>query len=343
MVNSQDANIVCPKENCNHQLTKSQLFDRDADDFESFVAGMSCPDCGRDFHPEDGVLAYFNSIPAEEAAYHSLSIGGFCHQGTRKIKPGHTVEDPLITSFQINVSVGGEEAFSGSDETSLELGIPYIWDTDGRSFEDVVGESVELAFGPSLLAGDAIVADLNDVSEPDGPLELAFTTSIREEVNQDEISLGYHYDTFLADVQGVSWPELLREGVSAINDGRGRAPYPLFITAFDNMVLRQIYRTARAHGWPESRIDSFLQDMRWKDWVKEGLEEITGERLTTRNITLYQEFDQVRTRRNTEIVHLTYDDNLPSITPSEAIEDLQVVLKTMLEVYQMCLESRQEL
>lgn len=68
MVNLRDANVVCPKEDCGHQLTKSELFDRDQDSFEDFVANMSCPECSRDFHPEDGVLEYFNSIPLDEAA-----------------------------------------------------------------------------------------------------------------------------------------------------------------------------------------------------------------------------------------------------------------------------------
>ena len=76
--------------------------------------------------------------------------------------------------------------------------------------------------------------------------------------------------------------------------------------------------------------------MRWKDWVKDGLEEFTGERLTGRDITLYQEFDSVRTRRNTEIVHLTHDDDLPAIQPSEAVDDFQTVFETILEVYEMC-------
>jgi hypothetical protein len=343
VTNPRDANIVCPKDDCGHQLSKSKLLDYDSENFEDFVAGMQCPECRTDFHPEDGLLEYLSTIPIDEAAYHSLSIGGFCSQGTKRIEPGRTDEESLITSFEISVSVGDTEEFSGSDQTDLELGIPYVWDPEGRDFEDIIGDSVNPAFGPTLVSNDQIVADINDVSDPDGPLELAFTTSIRESIDVDEITLGYHYDTYLANVQGPSWIELLREGIKTIHNGTGRAPYPLFITAFDNLVLRQLYRTARELGWSKNRTDSYTEEMRWKDWVKDGLEEFTGERLTGRNITLFQEFDDVRNRRNTEIVHLTYDDELPTISPSEAMGDFQTVLRTILEVYEMCVETRQDL
>lgn len=343
MINPRDANIVCPKDDCGHQLSKGKLLDYDSENFEGFVDRMQCPECRTDFHPEDGLLEYLRTIPIDEAAYHSLSIGGFCNQGTKQIEPGRTDEESLMTSVEITVSVGGTEAFSGSDQTDLELGIPYVWDPEGRDFEDIIGDSVNPAFGPTLVSDDQIVADINDVSDPDGPLELAFTTSIRKRVNKDEIKIGYHYDTYLANVQGPSWIELLREGINTIHNSTGRAPYPLFITAFDNLVLRQLYRTAREKGWSKSRIDSYIEGMGWKDWVKDGLDEFTGERLTERNITLYQEFDDVRNRRNTEIVHLTYDDELPTISPSEAMEDFQTVVKLILEVYEMCIEARQNL
>lgn len=343
MPNPRNPNIVCPKDGCGHQLTTNQLFDQDTSSFEEFVDGMTCPDCRSNFHPEDGVLEYFNSVSLGEAPTHSLSIGGYCNQGTKSIEVGRTEEDSLITNIGMTVSVGDTEAFSGSEQYDLELGIPWVWDPEGRDFDDIVGDTVNPAFGPILLADERVVADVNDISDDSGALELAFTTSVRETPDIDEVQIGYHYDTYLSEVQDPPWIELLREAIRVIYSGTGRGPYPLFITAFDNVVLRQLYRTARKHGWSESRIESYFEGMRWKDWVKDGLEEFTGERLTGRDITLYQEFDSVRTRRNTEIVHLTHDDDLPAIQPSEAVDDFQTVFEAILEVYEMCKESRQDI
>lgn len=343
MPNLRKPNLVCPHENCEHQLTKGELYDRDSDSFEEFVDDMVCPECRKDFHPEDGLLEYYSNVPINEIAYHSFSIGGYCNQGTINIEPGRTEEESIITNIEMTVNVDGEEAFSGSTQHDLDLGIPYVWDPEDRDFDDVVGDTVDPASGPVLLFDDRVVADITEVSDPDGPLKLAFTTSLRENVDVDEVTIGYHFDAYLSNVQGPSWIELLREAIKIIHDGTGRAPYPLMITAFDNLILRQINRTARSHGWSEARIDSYLEDMRWKNWVKDGLEEFTGERLTERDITLYQEFDSVRNRRNTEIVHLSHDDVLPSISPSVAMDDFKTVLKSMIEVYKMCFETRQEL
>lgn len=114
------------------------------------------------------------------------------------------------------------------------------------------------------------------------------------------------------------------------------------IAGFDNLVLRQLYRTLRANDLSQCDAEEFLDSLRgWENYVKEGLEEATGARLTARNMSLYNRFYNVRNRRNERIVHLSHRDDVINFTPEDAMKDLTTTIETMLVIFDMCYQQRQ--
>lgn len=345
--NYQNPNLVCPEPNCEHQFTKVELRNQDLSSFNAFAESLECPACDSDIHPENAVLEYFTRIDSEEAAVHPLSIGGFCNNGIIEVESGHTRTEGIIQRVNIQVNVDGETAHEGSVESDVKVASPRLWSLDEHDEVDNIGElegtQIEPVAGPALLEDETIVADIVDASEEGNP-QVDFITSVRDPPTElNEIRFGYHFPVLNPSIQGPPWTELLREGVNSMYRGNGRPALPLFISAFDNAVQRQMHQTMKADGRSDSSIEEFFDGKRWKDIVKEGLEEVAGERLTTHDISIYQQFEQVRRKRNVDIVHLARDGDIPEITPPEAAEDFQAVLDAILAVYRICRAERRQL
>jgi hypothetical protein len=334
----RDPNLVCP--DCQSQfLSTSDLSDYSS--FRSFRDDLTCP-CGKDVHPEDAVMEYFKQVGADEVPLHPLSIGGHCIHDIIEVDAGTTREDGIVSSASTSVSVNDKEVASSTTSLEYDIGIARVWEPESENFEDCVNNVVEPIVGPRLIKDDSIVVDVTSVSE-DRSTKIGTISSIRDDQNidSDKITVGNHITLYNPNIQGPPWVELLRESVTTMYNGSGRAPYPAFISAFDNFVLRQMYRTAMEHGWSDEKFDGFIDDMRgWRNWVKEGLEELVGNRLTYRDVQQFQAFDRVREKRGDEIVHLSHDDYIEDVPISETADDLVVVLDTMIEIYQMCYEMR---
>jgi predicted transcriptional regulator len=322
-----------------------ELGNQDTSSFENFVNSLECPICNSDIHPENAVLEYFARIDTEEAAVHPLAIGGFCNNGIIEVEPGHTCTEGIIQRVNIQVDVEGETAHEGSVESNVRVASPRLWSLEDHDdidrIDEMEGTQIEPVAGPTLLEEETIVADIVDSSEEDTP-QVDFITSVRDPPTQlDEVRFGYHFPVLNPDIQGPPWVELLREGVNSMYRGHGRPALPIFISAFDNAIQRQLRQTMKAHGRSDGAIKDFFERKRgWKDIVKEGLEEMAGERLTTYDVGVYQDFQQVRRKRDIDVVHLARDDNIPEITPSEASEDFQSVLSAILAVYRICRAER---
>jgi hypothetical protein len=202
--------------------------------------------------------------------------------------------------------------------------------------------SIEPSSIPIGLENDSIVADIFPIYEDDGTTLIGLSAVAREDTDVTEVTIGYLVRPYIDAIQSPPWLELLRETSRVIYRGAGRAPLPLMIAGFDNLVLRQLYRTLRVNGLSQSDAEDFLDGLSgWEDYLKEGLEEATGTRLTSRNISLYNRFYNVRDRRNKRIVHLSHKDNVIDFTPEDAVSDLSTTIETMLEVFDMCYQQRQ--
>lgn len=337
-------NIVCPLDDCATQVSLPDLFQYSDMSYGSFVDSLTCPSCGNSIHPEDGVLEYLSRIDVEEAPLHPLSIGGYCLNGTIEVPLGRTREEGIIQQISTTVSSDGEEVHSSTTGIPLQAGIARVWDSEGRDQDQMLGEQIQPRMGPAVVLDDEVIADVDVITEDDGTNKIAFLTSNRAGVLDEEVIFGYHLSLYCPTFQGPPWTELMREGVKAIYDGNPRTAYPSFITAFDNFLLRQLFRTAKAQDESKEDFNDLIDGLRgWRNYVKEGLEEYTGERLTLSNHTVYENFRKVRKRRNVELVHVSYDDDIPEISPDEATNDFKDVLRAMLEIYSICLDKRQEI
>lgn len=309
------------------------------------MVSLECPSCNSDIHPEDAVLEYFHRIDTEEAGVHPLAIGGYCNSGIIEVEPGQTRTVGLIQRIDIEVEVDEETAHEGSVDSNVRVASPRLWSLEDHDdidrIEVLEGTRIEPVAGPTLLEDGTIVADIVDSSEENTP-QVDFITSIRDPPTElDDVRFGYHTPVLNPDIQGPPWVELLREGVNSMYRGHGRPGLPLFISAFDNAVQRQLHQTMKAHGRSDGAIEDFFEKKRgWKDIVKGGLEEVAGERLTTYDASVYQDFQRVRRKRNIDIVHLARDDDIPEIPPPEASEDFQSVLSAILAVYRICRAER---
>jgi hypothetical protein len=329
---------------CNYQFLLPDLLEYDQTTYGDFVDALACPSCGESIHPEDAVMEYFSHISPEESPLHPLSIGGYCLNDTIDVPLGSTREEGIIQEINTTVSVEGEEVQSSSSSLPLRAGIARVWDSEGQSLEEMHGELIQPRVGPAILLNDEVVADVDVVTEDDGTNKIAFMTSSRNGMVGEEVTFGYHLSLYSPRFQGPPWSELLREGIKSVYEGNPRTAYPSFITAFDNFLLRQLFRTAKLQGESMDDFDGFIDGLRgWKNYVKEGLEEYTGERLTLHNHTVYENFRQVRKRRNVELVHVSYDDDIPEISQDMAINDFKDVLSAMIEIYDICVEKREEI
>lgn len=341
----QAPNLACPEPNCGHQFSNVELGKQDTSSFENFVNSLECPSCSSDIHPENAVLEYFQRIDTEEAAVHPLAIGGFCNSGIIEVEPGQTRTEGIIQRINNEVEVAGETAHEGTVESNVRVASPRLWSLEDHDdidrIDELEGTQIEPVAGPTLLEDETIVADIVNSSEEDTP-QVDFITSIRDPPTElDEVRFGYHFPVLNPDIQGPPWIELIREGVNSMYRGHGRSALPIFISAFDNAVQRQLYQTMKFHGRSDGAIEDFFEQKRgWKDIVKDGLEEVAGERLTTYDASVYQDFQQVRRKRNIDVVHLARDDNIPEISPPEASEDFQAVMNAILSVYCICRAER---
>jgi hypothetical protein len=322
-----------------------ELGNQDTSSFENLVNSLECPSCNSDIHPENAVLEYFHQIDTEEAAVHPLMIGGFCNNGIVEVEPGHTRTEGIIQSVNIEVEVAGETAHQGTVESNVRVASPRLWSLkyhdDIDKIDELEGTQIEPVVGPTLLKDETIVADIVDSSDED-TAQVDFITSIRDEsTGLDEMRFGYHFSVLNPHIQGPPWIELLREGVNSMYRGYGRPALPIFISAFDNVIQRQLHQTMKAHGRSDGAIEDFFEKKRgWKDIVKEGLEEVAGERLTTYDASVYQDFQQVRRKRNIDVVHSARDDNIPTISPPEVSDDFKAVMDAILSVYCICRAER---
>lgn len=341
----QNPNLVCPEPHCGHQFSNVELRNQDTSSFENFVESLRCPSCNSDIHPENAVLEYFHQIDTEEAGVHPIDIGGYCNNGIIEVEPGQTRTVGLIQRIETKVEVDGETAHEGSVESNVRVASPRLWSLEDYEdidrIDELEGTQIEPVAGPTLLEDESIVADIVDSSDEDTP-QVEFITSVRDPPTElDEVRFGYHTPILNPDIQGPPWVELLREGVNSMYRGHGRPALPIFISAFDNAVQRQLHQSLKAHGRSDGAIAEFFEQKRgWKDIVKDGLEEVAGERLTTYDASVYQDFQQVRRKRNIDVVHLARDDNIPEISPPEASDDFRAVMEAILSVYSICRAER---
>ena len=333
-------NIVCP--NCGTQFSSGHLSRQNFDSFEKFTSSLSCQGCREDLHPENAVLEYLSRCESNELILQPLSIGGHILAGTITVDTGHTREEGISRSVQTTASIGDEEIASAESYIPYEIGTAFIFETDHEeevTTQQMVGEPILPSGGPLPIENDTIVVDVGVVIGDDGHHSLGFITSIRDESAADEVTFGYYASTSIPSLERATWPELLRESVEVIYNGSTRSPYSLAIAAFDNAVSRQLRRSLKSQGATESNIEDFFnRHSGWKDRVKQGLEEITGERLSTHSHQLYQEIHDIRTERS-GIVHVGADGDLPVPSTADASDDINKVIEGITTIYEICRDS----
>lgn len=326
---NNNANLKCPS--CGDQFSSLNVSNR-ADELELSSKSLRCTSCWEHCYPENALLNYIESNKSDGLFGVSLSLGGHGALGLTHIEIGETqehqsislVEGATIDSVHL---IGARKA----EDQDLELSINHL----GSSF---VRFSID----------DAVL--INVTVSGDGS-ELVFSSSLRDDSHTefdigDRIDIKYRYVIAIPGIQNPPWVDLLREAESAIRKNETISALPLMISAFQNLLFRQVSLSLRERGLGDYHIRRILEyhsgsrRLRWRDIAKEGLEDVGGKRLTHSDYQEeWQTYDNLRQHRD-DIIHPDITDDVQKPTRKEAIDYFTGTIGLMLGVYEICQSSR---
>lgn len=327
---NNNANLKCPS--CGERFS-SLIVAKRTDELELSSESLRCTSCWEHCYPENALLKYIESNKSDGLFGVALSLGGHGALGLTHIEIGETqehqstslVEGATIDSIYL---IGARK----SEKQDLDFEINHLASVFTRfSIDDAVLISVTVSGDGS---GLIFSSSLRDDSHPEFDIG-------------DRIDLKYRYVIAVPDIQNPPWVDLLREAESAIRKNETISALPLIISAFQNLLFRQVSLSLRERGLEDYHIRRILQfhsgsrRLRWKNIAKEGLEDVGGKRLTHNDYEEeWQIYDNLRQHRD-DIIHPDIKDDVQKPTRQEAIDYFVGTLELILDVYEICDSDRQ--
>jgi hypothetical protein len=327
-VNS-NSNLKCP--GCGEQFSSLTVAKR-SDELELSSKSLQCTSCWESCYPENALLNYIESSKSDGLFGISTSLGGHGALGLTHIEIGETQEHDSISLVEgASIDSVHLTAARKAEDQDLDFKINHL----GSSF-------TRFSIDDAVLINVTVSGDGSD---------LIFSSSLRDDSHDefdmgDRIDLKYRYVIAIPDIQNPPWVDLLREAESAIRKNETISALPLTISAFQNLLYRQVSLSFRERGFEDYHIRRVLQfhsdsqRLRWRNIAKEGLEDVGSKRLTHSDYRKeWQTYDNLRQHRD-DIIHPDIMDDVQKPTRQEAIDYFTGTLELMLDVYNICESGR---
>lgn len=291
---------------------------------------FQCHSCRTPFWPENGFLLTFELQDEDLYFGIPLSLGGTEKRDYSDVTIGETRRSKmhsLYDGYEIEkIGLRGAHRTGVDREEWLEL------------------EPLHNPYTQVSLGGEVLIS-LAQISSTD----IAISANLQEGRSEvvplfhgDKIDILYDATMHLAAATDPPWLLNLREAEAAIRRKNTVPVLPLLVSAFDNLLYRQIYLLLRNRGLDEQdavkRIETLAGGgrVRRKDLAKDVLDTLIGERLTNgRYATEWAEFMNLKDDRD-QIVHPTGTASTDPPTQLEAIEAFNQTVDMMLCTFDLC-------
>lgn len=291
---------------------------------------IHCPSCGTPFWPESGFLLTF--VLHERNRYFGipLSLGGTQKRDYTDVSIGKTRRSRM------------HSLYDGYELEKIGLRGAHRTGVDREDWLDL--NPLHNPYTQASLGGEVLIS-LAQIS----PTDIAISANLQENRPEavplspgDTIDILYDATMQLIDVVDPPWLLNLREAEAAIRRRNTVPALPLLISAFDNLLYRQVYLLLRNRGIDEQdavdRIETLAggRPIRRKDLAKDVLDALVGERLTDgRYATEWAAFMQLKNDRN-QIVHPTGTASVDPPTQANAIDAFNQTVEMMLYTFNLC-------
>lgn len=291
-----------------------------------------CPMCSTPFWSENGFLLTFALHDGDQYFGIPLSLGGTEKRDYTDVAIGEIRRSTM------------HSLYSGYELEKIELRGAHRTGVDEEDWLDI-----EPLHNPHTQAslGSEVLISLAQISSTD----IAIAANLQENRPEavpltpgDDIDILYDAGMQLAAVTDPPWLLNLREAEAAIRRRNTVPVLSLLISAFDNLLYRQVHILLRSRGFDESeavnRIESLAGGghVRRKELAADVLEALVGERLTNgRYATEWAEFMQLKNDRN-QIVHPTGTASVAPPSDGDAINAFNQTFDMMLCVFDLCWE-----
>lgn len=291
---------------------------------------LICLNCNANFWPENALLLTLDRFENDTYFGYPISLGG------GQIRNHTTIEVGKTRTHDINRRTDQYEVETISLRGAHRKEIPK---SDWLPLNSLNNPFRRAKLGDEAIISLAvnspatIAASTNLIDRTDGEIELG-----------DEITILYDANINFSEAFDPPWVLMLREATMSIRHDNTTSVLPLLISAFDNLLYRQLYLLLLNRG--VSREDSINKLQSFKEYhhldrddlAKQAMEFAVGERLSNgRYSEEWAEFKTIVNDRS-KIVHPTSSQVSPPTTV-EAIDIYDDVVQMMLRVFDLCWKS----
>ena len=327
MQNSGSTNLTCPA--CRQRI--DPLVFQTIDPATIGISDQfSCPMCSTPFWPENGFLLTFALHGGDRYFGIPLSLGGTEKRDYTDVAIGEirrSTMHSLHSSYELEKIVLRGAHRTGVDEEDW-LDIEPLHNPHTQAS---LGGEVLISLAQISSTDIAIAANLQENRPKAVPLAPG-----------DDIDILYDAGMQLAAVTDPPWLLNLREAEAAIRRRNTVPVLSLLLSAFDNLLYRQVYLLLRSRGFDEVEALNRIESLAGGGHVRRGelatdvLEALVGERLTNgRYATEWGEFMQLKNDRN-QIVHPTGTASVSPPSESDTIDAFNQTLDMILCVFNLC-------
>ena len=290
-----------------------------------------CPECRRRFWPENGLLLNLYLNKGDDSYFGvPLSLGGTERRDSTQVAVGETRYSKMHTLFdgyeieKITLREASRAGVSGEDRLDID---PHY----NPQTQVSLGREVLVSLTQVNATDIAISANL----QKDRPKEPEVDTG-------DQIDILYDATMELTAATDPPWLINLQEAEAAVRRKNTVSVLPLLISAFDNLLYRQVYLLLRSRGLNEQEAVNRIKTLAGgghiyrDDLAKEVLDALVGERLSDgRHAQEWSSFMQLKNERD-EIVHPTDSASVTPPTQDESIEAFNETIDMMLCTFELC-------
>ncbi len=327
MQSSGSTNLTCPA--CRQRI--DPLVFQTVDPASIGISDQfRCPMCSTQFWPENGFLLTFALHDGDQYFGIPLSLGGTEKRDYTDVTIGEIRRSTM------------NSLYSGYELEKIGLRGAHRTGVDEEDWLDI--EPLHNPHTQASLGGEVLIS-LAQISSTD----IAIAANLQEDRPEavplapgDEIDILYDAGMQLAAVTDPPWLLNLREAEAAIRRRNTVPVFSLLVSAFDNLLYRQVYLLLRSRGFNDAeavdRIESLAGSgrVRRKELAADVLDALVGERLTNgRYATEWAEFMQLKNARN-QIVHPAGTASVDPPSESNAIDAFNQTFEMMLCVFNLC-------
>lgn len=325
---SGEINLICPT--C-RKRSDPLVFQRVDPGSIGISKQWFCPMCHWPFWPENGFLLNLHLHKGDDSCFGvPLSLGGAERRDSTQVAVGETRYSKMHTLFDEyeieKITLRGANRAGVSEEDWLEIDPHYNPQTQ-------------------VSLGDEVLISLTQVNATD----VAISANLQEDRPEkpkvdtdDDIDILYDATMELTAATNPPWLLNLQEAEAAIRRKNTVPVLPLLISAFDNLLYRQVYLLLRSRGPNEQEAVNQIQtlagggDIYRDDLAKDILDTLVGERLSNgRHAKKWSSFMQLKNKRD-QIVHPTGSASVTPPTQDESVKAFNETIEMMLCTFELC-------